>query len=74
MNLSDEIISFIQEYAKKKVDDITEDTTLPSDLGIDSLTFVRMVNDAEKKFNVTIDDNKLISVRTVRDFVRLIEQ
>ena len=74
MNLSDEIISFIQEYAKKKVDDITEDTTLPADLGINSLAFVRMVNDAEIKFNVTIDDNKLVSVRTVRDFVRLIEQ
>ncbi len=74
MNLSDEIIRFIQGYAKKQVDDINENTILPSDLGIDSLTFVRMVNDAEKKFNVTIDDNKLISVRTVRDFVRLIEQ
>lgn len=74
MNLSDEIIRFIQGYVKKQVDDINENTILPSDLGIDSLTFVRMVNDAEKKFNVTIDDNKLISVRTVRDFVRLIEQ
>lgn len=74
MNLSDEIIRFIQGYAKKQVDDINENTILPSDLGIDSLTFVRMVNDAEKKFNVTIDDNKLISVRTVRDFVRLIDQ
>ena len=72
MNISDEIISFIREYAKKQVDNITEETTLPADLGIDSLTFVRMVNDAEGKFDVTIDDNELVSVRTVRDFARLI--
>ena len=72
MNVSDEIISFIKGYAKKQLDDITEETTLPADLGIDSLTFVRMVNDAEGKFDVTIDDNELISVRTVGDFARLI--
>lgn len=72
MNISDEIISFIREYAKKQVDNITEETTLPADLGIDSLTFVRMVNDAEGKFDVTIDDNELVSVRTVRDFARVI--
>ena len=74
MNISDEIISFIREYAKKQVEDITEDTTLPVDLGIDSLTFVRMVNDAEGKFDVTIDDNELIRVRTVSDFARLIKK
>ncbi len=74
MNISDEIISFIREYAKKQVEDITEDTTLPVDLGIDSLTFVRMVNDAEGKFDVTIDDSELIRVRTVSDFARLIKK
>ena len=69
-----EIIQFIKEYAKKEVNEITEDTTLPADLGIDSLTFVRMVNDAEGKFDVSIEDSKLIHVRTVRDFAELLQK
>ena len=43
------------------------------ELGIDSLTFVRMVNDAENNFDVTIPDDKLIAVRTVGDFVKLLQ-
>lgn len=74
MNTNDEIISFIREYAKKQVDNINGETTLPADLGIDSLTFVRMINDAEGKFDVTIDDSELIKVRTVEDFARLLKR
>ena len=71
--VTDEIIRFLREYAKKEVDEITEDTRMATELGIDSLTFVRLVNDAENTFGVTIDDEKLITVRTVGDFVGLLK-
>ncbi|MCR4762281.1 MAG: acyl carrier protein [Lachnospiraceae bacterium] len=71
--VTDEIIRFLREYAKKEVDEITEDTRMAAELGIDSLTFVRLVNDAENTFGVTIDDEKLITVRTVGDFVGLLK-
>lgn len=73
MNITDEIKKFIREYAKKEVEEITENTKMIAELGIDSLTFVRMVNDAENNFDVTIPDDKLIAVRTVGDFVKLIQ-
>ena len=73
MNITDEIKKFIREYAKKEVEDITENTKMIAELGIDSLTFVRMVNDAENNFDVTIPDDKLIAVRTVGDFVKLLQ-
>ncbi|MBQ7724482.1 MAG: acyl carrier protein [Lachnospiraceae bacterium] len=73
MNITDEIKKFIREYAKKEVEEITENTKMIAELGIDSLTFVRMVNDAENNFDVTIPDDKLIAVRTVGDFVKLLQ-
>lgn len=73
MNITDEIKKFICEYAKKEVEEITENTKMIAELGIDSLTFVRMVNDAENNFDVTIPDDKLIAVKTVGDFVKLLQ-
>ena len=73
MHITDEIKKFIREYAKKEVEEITENTKMIAELGIDSLTFVRMVNDAENNFDVTIPDDKLIAVRTVGDFVKLLQ-
>lgn len=72
MIITPEVINFIKDYAKKEVDVITEDTTMPFELGIDSLTFVRMVNDAEKIFDVALEDEALIKVRTVGDFAKLL--
>jgi len=72
--LSDELVRFIREYAKKEVDEITEDTVMAAELGIDSLTFVRLVNDAENTFDITIEDEKLIRIRTVGDFAELISK
>ena len=73
MNITDEIKKFIRKYKKKEVEEITENTKMIAELGIDSLTFVRMVNDAENNFDVTIPDDKLIAVRTVGDFVKLLQ-
>ena len=72
MTITPEIMKFIKDYAKKEVDEITEDTTMAFELGIDSLTFVRMVNDAEKSFDVTLEDEALIKIRTVGDFAKLL--
>lgn len=72
MIISDEIKRFVREYARKEVDEMTEDTAMAAELGIDSLAFVRMVNDAEMVFDVTIEDEALTGVRTVGDFARLL--
>lgn len=72
MMITDEIKSFISDYSRKEVDEITEDTAMAAELGIDSLAFVRMVNDAESAFGVAIEDEALIGIRTVGDFARLL--
>lgn len=72
--ISNEIQRFIREYSRKEVDEITEDTAMAAELGIDSLAFVRMVNDAETAFDVTIEDEALIGIRTVGDFAKLLQR
>ena len=72
MAIPDEIKRFIGNYARKEVEEMTEDTAMAAELGIDSLAFVRMVNDAETAFDVSIEDDELIGIRTVGDFARLL--
>lgn len=74
MMISEEIKRFIGDYARKQVDEITEDTAMAAELGIDSLAFVRMVNDAEAAFDVTIEDEALVGIRTVGDYARLLRR
>ena len=72
--MTEEAVKFIKQYCKKEVAELTEETAMSAELGIDSLTFVRMVNDAEDVFDVTIRDEFLPKVRTVGDFLKLIEK
>ena len=72
MTITDDIKRFIREYSRKEVDEITEDTAMAAELGIDSLAFVRMVNDAETAFDVAIADEELTGIRTVGDFAKLL--
>ena len=74
MMIADEIQTFIREYSRKEVDEINADTAMAAELGIDSLAFVRMVNDAETKFDVIIEDEDLIGIRTVGDFAKLLQR
>lgn len=72
--MTEEAAKFIGQYCKKEVPELTEEMTMAAELGIDSLTFVRMVNDAEDVFDVTIRDEFLPKVKTVGDFLKLIEK
>ncbi|WP_084270831.1 acyl carrier protein [Mycoplasmopsis sturni] len=68
-DIKETIFKELKGYTKKSFDE----ETLISDLGIDSLDFAELIIDAEETFEVTIDDNKLNDVKTVRDVILLIE-
>lgn len=52
---------------------LTESTTLSANLEIDSARMVDVVLDVEAEFGVTIDDASLTKLKTVGDFVELVE-
>ena len=53
--------------------DLTENTELVGDLGIDSLGVMEVVADIEDKFDMTIADSDLRDVATLGDVVKAIE-
>lgn len=70
----------LKKYQKEKIDDLirniamlspddhiaeTEDFTI--DLGFDSLDFIEFIMDVEKKFEISVPDEKAEKVETVKD-------
>jgi acyl carrier protein len=53
---------------------IQEDASLEDDLGIDSLDFVEIIMEVEKKFKIKISDEESEKLRTVKNITRLIKQ
>ena len=53
---------------------IQEDASFDDDLGIDSLDFIEIIMEIEKKFKIKISDEESEKLRTVASITRLIKQ
>lgn len=62
----------VAQYAESP-GDMSEQTELVADLGIDSLGVMEAVADIEDRFELTISDDELREVATLGDVVRAIE-
>lgn len=51
---------------------VTEDANLKDDLDIDSLSAVELALELETEFNITIEDEELAKLETVKDIMDLI--
>ncbi len=65
----EEIRKLVKDRFKK---DIEMDTIL-SETGIDSLSLLDLVVDAESQYGIMISDDELIKIKTVSDIVQAIE-
>lgn len=68
-NLENDIITKIADHLGRK--NITKDTSF-QDLGLDSLELVELSMEVEKEYSVTLDNEKLNSVKTVGEFMDLV--
>lgn len=68
----DQVRSLILDHTETS-SEITEQTELVADLGIDSLGVMEVVADIEDKFEMTIADKELRDVATLGDVVEAIE-
>ena len=71
--LKEKVLTFLGGYVQLE-DSVNEDSQLIADLGLNSLTLMEIVNDAEEAFSITIDDNELVQLVTVGDVIRLLEK
>lgn len=51
---------------------VTSESRFVEDLGIDSLDLVALFLEAQDRFGVTIDEDRIQSIRTVGDLLRLV--
>ncbi|MCM1364304.1 MAG: phosphopantetheine-binding protein [Faecalibacterium sp.] len=64
----------ICEYAEISADEITEETNIRTDLGLNSLELVNMAVAIEDEFDVEIPDREALGIETVADTIELIEK
>ena len=65
---------FMEEYADPLPDEIEGKMQFIADLGFNSLTLFEMVNDAEERFSVRFDNDEVMKVVTVDDFLDMLKK
>lgn len=72
MNLEKQIISIIKDNIEEKYD-ITADTDLRNELGLDSFDTMMIINAIEDEFGITIDESDFDNIKTVLDIIKLLQ-
>lgn len=67
------IAEFLAEYYEINKEDIKMDSQFETDLGLSSFQLIEMCAELEQQSGIEIDEDKLASVITVGDIVRLLE-
>lgn len=68
-----DIFEFLKKIAGLEGKEVSMDADIQKDLNINSFTVIKIVSAVEVKYGITLDDAKVFNVRTVRDFVHLVE-
>ena len=66
-----DIVEYLGAHYSIEPDDLTDESTL-DDLGLDSLGVLAIADIVEKKYGISLDDERIAGVRTLSDFKNLI--
>jgi acyl carrier protein len=61
------------EVAEKDFAALTEDDVI-ADMGVDSLQMLEMVGEMERELEITIPDDSLVGIQTVKQLLDLVEK
>lgn len=64
----------ICEYVDISPDDITENSSLRNDIGATSFDLMNIAVALEEEYNVSIPNERLITIKTVGDIIKAIEE
>ena len=62
----EKIREIVSEFSKVEKDKIFDDTNI-ADLGVDSLTMIKIIIELEHIFKVRFEDEEIVEVRTIAD-------
>lgn len=68
----DKFVEIIAEQLSVDPDEITPDTSFADDLGADSLDLAEIVVTLEDELDISVDEDELAEVKTVKDAYDLI--
>lgn len=71
MNLEEQIISIIKDNIEEKYD-VTANTDLRNELGLDSFDTMMIINAIEDEFDITIEESDFDNIKTVLDIIKLL--
>lgn len=72
MNLEEQIMEIVSENTEKEQPlDLTNSL---SELGIDSLDVLMVINAIEDEFNITIDDGDFKDIKTIGDILNILRK
>jgi len=74
INLEKEIISILSEISGVDESDIKPETDLAKDLDIDSIKAIEITVAIEKKFKISVRDEDVPKIMTLRQAVELVDQ
>jgi acyl carrier protein len=72
-HLLSKLFDLLKPFNKEALE-LTEDTDLVADLGLDSLKVVELLVTVEDSFDISIPLNILPQVRTIRDFAEQLQR
>lgn len=70
----EEVVEFLKNYAEFDAGEVSESTQLIADLGLDSIRLIAIAEDSERKYNIFIEDDELMRIKTVGDIANVIEK
>ena len=70
MNNNITFLNIVAEYCNTPADEITNDMRFIEDLGFSSLDFMTFLGDLEDTFDVEIDEDEIINIRTIEDAIK----
>jgi acyl carrier protein len=72
-NLTDKVKEIIAKQLSVKVDAIQNTTNIAEELGADSLDLVEILMSLEDEFGISIPDEMIPQIKTIKDIVEFIE-
>ena len=67
------IIAIISDFVDVDPADVTVDSKLRSDLGLNSFDFVNIAVEVEREYNIKIPDTDISQLKTVGDLLALVD-
>ena len=67
------IINIISDFVDVDPADVTVDSKLRSDLGLNSFDFVNIAVEVEREYNIKIPDTDISQLKTVGDLLALVD-